>query len=92
MKAAFCAQISRVWPCASVMVCASPPNTSQIGMVTTSGARNCTDDTPRLPSPALTPSAEPLRSFGKKKLMLAMLDVKLPPPSPHSSAKPSIVG
>ncbi|EKD98200.1 MAG: hypothetical protein ACD_23C00542G0004 [uncultured bacterium] len=60
--------------------------------VTTSGLRNCTTDTPRLPKPAFTPRAEPLRSFGKKKLMLAMLELKLPPPRPHSSASTSIVG
>ena len=74
------------------MVCASPPKMPNTPAVTTSGLRNCTTDTPRLPSPALTPNAEPLRSFGKKKLMLAMLELKLPPPRPHSSARMSMVG
>ncbi|MNJ74505.1 hypothetical protein D3C77_714470 [compost metagenome] len=30
--------------------------------------------------------------MGKKKLMLAMLELKLPPPRPHSSARISRVG
>src|SRR5512132_2256183 len=51
------------------------------------GARNCIDDTPRLPRPALRPSADPLRSFGKKKLMLAIDEEKLPPPKPQRSAR-----
>ena len=42
--------------------------------------------TPRLPAPAFQPSAVPCIRFGKKKLMLAMLAEKLPPPRPHSSA------
>src|SRR3970040_233584 len=37
-------------------------------------------------SPAFSPSAVPFCALGKKKLMLAMLEAKLPPPKPHSSA------
>src|SRR6185369_3564767 len=91
MKAAFCVQTCTVWPFL-MMFWASPPNTPNTPAVTTSGLRNCTTDTPRLPRPAFTPSAEPLRSFGKKKLMLDMLELKLPPPKPHSNASISMVG
>ncbi len=59
--------------------------------MTTSGTTNCIVETPRFPSPALSPSAVPFRSFGKKKLMLAMLEAKFPPPRPHSSARTSMV-
>ena len=31
-----------------------------------------------------------MRSFGKKKLMLAMLELKLPPPRPQNAASTSI--
>jgi hypothetical protein len=91
MNAAFCVHTCTVWPFFT-MVWASPPKTPKMPAVTTSGLRNCTTDTPRLPRPAFTPSAEPLRSLGKKKLMLAMLELKLPPPRPHSSARMSMVG
>src|SRR3546814_21089642 len=60
-------------------------------MVITSGVRNWTEDTPRLPSPALRPRADPLRSLGKKKLMLDMDDEKLPTPSPHRRASTNMV-
>jgi hypothetical protein len=43
-------------------------------------------DTPRLPRPALSASALPFSALGKKKLMFAIDEAKLPPPSPHSSA------
>src|SRR5689334_17715289 len=91
MNAAFWVHTCSVWLFLT-MVCASPANTPKMPAVTTSGLRNCTTETPRLPSPAFTPSAEPLRSFGKKKLMLAMLELKLPPLKPHSSARRSMVG
>src|SRR5574343_1422023 len=74
------------------MFCDSPPSTPNSPTEMMMGLKNCTTDTPRLPSPAFTPSAVPLRSFGKKKLMLDMEDEKLPPPKPHSSARISIVG
>ena len=40
----------------------------------------------RLPSPPLMPSALPCLAFGKKKLMFPMLEAKLAPAKPHSSA------
>src|SRR3546814_7486117 len=42
--------------------------------------------------PAFMPVAKPFFSLGKKKLMLAMLELKLPPPKPHNSASTSSVG
>ena len=65
MNAAFCIQTC-TWAPPLVMVCGSPPKIPSRPAVTTMGLRNCTTDTPRLPRPAFTPSAEPLRSFGKK--------------------------
>jgi hypothetical protein len=59
--------------------------------VMTSGTTNCMVETPRFPSPALSPSAVPFWSLGKKKLMLAMLEAKLPPPKPQKSASTSMV-
>ena len=47
---------------------------------------NCTDDTPRVPSPALRPSAVPCSRLGKKVLMLDIELAKLPPPTPDHSA------
>src|SRR5689334_18781053 len=91
ISAAFCAQIVVVCPALSTTVCGAKESGPQMGIVTTSGARNCTLDTPRLPKPALTPRAEPLRSFGKKKLMFAIDELKLPPPKPHRSASVNIV-
>ena len=40
---------------------------------------------------ALSPSAVPFWSLGKKKLMFAMLEAKFPPPRPQRSASPSMV-
>src|SRR5512137_861032 len=68
-----------------------PPSEPNTPAVMTSGTTNCTVETPRLPSPALSPSAVPFCSLGKKKLMLAMLEAKLPPPKPHRSARVSMV-
>ena len=50
------------------------------------GTTACITPTPRLPKPAFQPSAVPCIRLGKKKLILAMLAEKLPPPNPHSSA------
>ena len=57
----------------------------------TMGTTNCTRDTPKLPMPAFKPVAKPFLALGKKKLMLAMLELKLPPPKPHSKASTSNV-
>ena len=91
MKPAFC---SHRFCCAplTVMAWGSPPATPNTPMEITTGTTNCTSDTPRLPMPAFKPVARPFFSLGKKKLMLAMLELKLPPPRPHSSARISKVG
>src|SRR5690606_23171158 len=89
-KPAFCSQILFGVASGIVIRLASPPNQPKMPTEMTSGTMNCTAETPRLPSPALRPSAEPLRSFGKKKLMLAMLELKLPPPKPQNAASTSI--
>ena len=54
--------------------------------VITSGTTSWTALTPRLPRPALRPSARPFCALGKKKLMFAIEEAKLPPPKPQSSA------
>src|SRR5574337_219267 len=84
MKPAFCSHTCRVTS-PFTQVCGSPPRNS--GKVITSGTTNCTAETPRLPSPAFRPSAVPFCALGKKKLMLAMLEEKLPPPKPQSRAR-----
>ena len=88
MKPAFCSQM--VSPL-GVSCWGGPPRPPKTPAVMTSGTRNCMVETPRLPSPALSPSAVPFWSLGKKKLMLAMLEAKLPPPKPHRSASTSMV-
>jgi hypothetical protein len=46
------------------------------------GTSSCTVLTPMFPPAAFNPSAKPFSRFGKKNEMLAMLQEKLPPPSP----------
>ena len=89
-KPAFCSQICLVWS-PLTQICDSPPMAPNTPMVMISGTTNCTTDTPRLPRPAFRPSAVPFSALGKKKLMLAMLELKLPPPKPHSSASTIMV-
>ncbi|VTO24280.1 Uncharacterised protein [Klebsiella variicola] len=62
-----------------------PPKMANTETDTTSGATSCITLTPILPRPPLTPSAPPCFAFGKKKLMLAILEAKLAPAKPHSS-------
>ena len=88
---AFCSQIVFSTP-SFTYTCPSPPRPPSKAPVTTTGTTNCTSDTPRLPMPALSPVASPFFDFGKKKLILAMLELKLPPPRPHNSASASSVG
>ncbi|MNR08942.1 hypothetical protein D3C85_1251210 [compost metagenome] len=68
--------------------CGTPwtPRNANIGRKITAGATICITLTPRLPSPPLIPSALPCLAFGKKKLMLPMLDAKFAPANPHSRA------
>src|SRR3546814_10950691 len=62
MNAAFCTQISMAGPPVpdNATVRGEPPRGPNMPMVITSGVRNWTEDTPRLPSPALRPRADPL--------------------------------
>ena len=89
-KPAFCSQICTV-SLFFIMVCGSPPNAPNRLAVMANGTTNCTADTPRLPKPAFKPSALPFSALGKKKLMLAMLEEKLPPPKPHNRARITMV-
>ena len=73
-------------PHPSSAACGSPPNQPNTPVVITNGMTNWTTLTPRLPSPALSASALPFSAFGKKKLMFAIEEAKLPPPKPHNSA------
>ena len=68
--------------------CGTPctPRKVNIGRKITSGATSCITLTPRLPSPPLMPSALPCLAFGKKKLMFPILEAKLAPAKPQSSA------
>ena len=49
-------------------------------------AANCITLTPRLPMPALRPSARPCMRFGKKNEMFDIDEAKAPPPMPESAA------
>lgn len=85
MKPAFCSHRLTVlspW----VATCGSPPSAPNTPAVITSGTRNCTTLTPRLPSPALSASALPFSARGKKNEMFDIEEAKLPPPKPHNSA------
>ena len=81
-KPAFCSQSLVLSP----VTCGSPPMAPKTPAVITIGTRNCMTLTPRLPSPALSASALPFSRLGKKKLILAIDEAKLPPPRPQSSA------
>ncbi len=81
-KPAFCIQMRPP----SDNSCGAPPSAPNTPAVMTSGTRNCMTETPRLPSPAFSASALPFSARGKKKLILAIEEAKLPPPKPHSSA------
>ncbi|MNN21829.1 hypothetical protein D3C81_1351640 [compost metagenome] len=91
MKPAFWSQSCCVAPLAAYS-CPAPPSAPKTATETTTGVTNCTTETPRLPMPAFRPVASPLRAFGKKKLMFAIDELKLAPPSPHSRASTSSVG
>ena len=54
--------------------------------VIASGITSCNSGTPKSLRPPFNPSAAPCARFGKKGLMLAMEEEKLPPPIPDSKA------
>lgn len=68
-NAAFCSQICLITPPGIGAETGSPPNRPKIPTEMASGTMNCAADTPRFPNLPFRPSAEPLRSLGKKKLM-----------------------
>jgi hypothetical protein len=90
MKPAFCSHICFVSP-PFTHSCESPPSAPNTPIVITRGTTNCMTETPRLPKPAFMPRAIPFCDFGKKKLMFAILEAKLPPPNPQRRASISIV-
>src|SRR3989344_1252495 len=75
MKAAFCVHTCTVWPFLT-MVWPSPPKMPKMPAVTTSGLRNCTTETPKLPRPAFTPNAEPLRCGQPEQLVGRILEAQ----------------
>ena len=64
----------------------SPPMAPNRPKVIARGTRICMLVTPKLPSPAFKPNANPCCFLGKKKLILDMDEAKLPPPKPDNSA------
>ncbi len=81
-KPAFCSHSLVVAPACK----GPPPMAPNTPAVMTSGMTNWPTLTPRLPRPAFMASAWPFSARGKKKLMLAIDEAKLPPPRPQSSA------
>src|SRR5574343_2112016 len=64
----------------------SPPRPPRMAIVITAGMSNWEVVTPKLPRPALRPSAVPCWLLGKKELMLDIEQAKLPPPMPERRA------
>src|SRR5574343_1094071 len=74
-------------PLAFCRIIASPPPAKvKAPNVINNGTKICMVVTPKLPNPALRPSAKPCCFLGKKKLMLDMEAAKLPPPIPDNRA------
>ena len=78
--------LPKIHPLSFTRVIGSPANAPKMPAVITSGITICIVVTPKLPSPALSPSAVPCSRFGKKVLMLDIELAKLPPPTPDHSA------
>ena len=76
----------KIQPLSFANVIGSPPKAPKMPAVITSGITICIVVTPKLPMPALIPSAVPWRRFGKKVLMFDIELAKLPPPTPDHSA------
>ena len=82
MKPAFCSQIARV-PAPSAIVCGAPPSAPNRPDGDHQRHHELHQRHAEIAEAGVSPSAEPLRSSGKKKLMLAMVEAKLPPPKPQ---------
>ncbi len=78
--------LPRIQPLSLTSVIESPPSAPKTLTVITSGMMICMVVTPKLPSPALMPSAVPCRRLGKKVEMLDIELAKLPPPTPDHRA------
>src|SRR5450755_4508109 len=78
--------LPNIQPLSFTNVIGSPPKAPKIPKVITSGMTICMVVTPKLSSPALSPSAVPCSRFGKKVLMFDIELAKLPPPTPDHSA------
>ena len=92
-KPAFCIQVGvpaailpKIHPLSLTSVVGSPPKPPNRLTVMTSGMTICMVVTPKLPNPALRPSAVPCKRFGKKVPILDMELAKLPPPTPDHKA------
>ncbi len=92
-KPAFCIHVGvpaaifpKIQPLSFASVIGSPPRAPKMPIVITSGMTICIVVTPKLPTPALMPSAVPCSRFGKKVLMFDIELAKLPPPTPDHSA------
>src|SRR3546814_5626534 len=68
-------------------VWAWPPSAPNRLIVTTSGTRNCIRLTPTLPSPELRARALPFSDLGKKELIFATDEAKLPPRSEEQTTE-----
>src|SRR5664279_3776717 len=74
--------LPKIQPLSFTSVIDSPPKLPKRPSVITSGITICIVVTPKLPIPALMPSAVPCRRLGKNVLMFDMELAKLPPPTP----------
>lgn len=82
IHAAFASDITEPSACGTPLT----PRKANTGTKMTSGATSCITLTPKFPNPPLIPRALPCLAFGKKKLILPMLEAKFAPAKPHSKA------
>ena len=78
--------LPKIQPLSFTSVIGSPPRAPKRPTVITSGMTICIVVTPKLPMPALMPSAVPCSRLGKNVLMFDIELAKLPPPTPDHSA------
>ena len=78
--------LPKIQPLSFKSVIGSPPSAPKMPIVIISGITICMLVTPKLPMPALMPSAVPCSRLGKNVLMFDIELAKLPPPTPDHSA------
>ena len=78
--------LPKIQPLSLTSVIGSPPSAPKMPTVIISGITICIVVTPKLPMPALMPSAVPCSRLGKNVLMFDIELAKLPPPTPDHSA------